>query len=392
MVRLAGEEPRSRRAEPLGGRQSPFAAAWLKANEAFLAKARLAAGRSRCYSPWVKGSPDAPLAGTLLPDTACLRECHALLVTHGMMCMRAGRRAECWDDLLASHRLVRLCGQGPSLVHQLLAQNLNGLTCRATAALACRGKLTSDQIARCLADLDALPPLPRTRDCLDVAERYDFLDAVSRVARGGPAELERIVTSCNRLANAAKSPAEEKIQPGSSKPAHWLRNETVDWDEVMHDGNRWFDLLVAAADKPTWRERVDMAWTVNKKLWDELDHFAGGGDAKKLAILNLFLGTVDPKIGSLQMFEFMAGMLTPDGRMACFRECREEANLQLARLSLGLGGLSGRTRRVSGPLGGIGPAIPQDAAEGPLFRRAAFCYERQAKGYLLYSVGWNREG
>ena len=246
------------------------------------------------------------------------------------------------------------------------------------------GKLTPDQAARCLNDLDALPPLPRTRDGLDLAERYVFLDVASHVARGGPAEIERCVLIPSQIARGeAKSPAR-----GKELPSQWVQNETVDWDEVMHDGNRWYDLLVAAAEKPTWPERSNMSWTLEKKLKEELDHIAGGGVAWKVAEMNLFLGRIDREIHSLQMFEFMAGMLSPDVATGCFTECREEAHFQLARLSLALAAYQAQQGEYPARLEGLTPRILKDLPKDP-FSGAAFCYQRQPKGYLVYSVGWN---
>ena len=369
---------------PWAAEEFPFVAAWLKANEIPLAKIHDAAGRSRYYGPWVKASPDDPLTMVRFPAAGCLRQCRDLLIARSMLRLHAGQVQDAWADILACHRLARVCGQGPSLVHQIVARNLNGVACQATGVLAREGKLTPDQAARCLNDLDALPPLPRTRDGLDLAERYVFLDVASHVARGGPAEIERCVLIPSQIARGeAKSPAR-----GKELPSQWVQNETVDWDEVMHDGNRWYDLLVAAAEKPTWPERSNMSWTLEKKLKEELDHIAGGGVAWKVAEMNLFLGRIDREIHSLQMFEFMAGMLSPDVATGCFTECREEAHFQLARLSLALAAYQAQQGEYPARLEGLTPRILKDLPKDP-FSGAAFCYQRQPKGYLVYSVGWN---
>ena len=196
---------------PWAAEEFPFVAAWLKANEIPLAKIHDAAGRSRYYGPWVKASPDDPLTMVRFPAAGCLRQCRDLLIARSMLRLHAGQVQDAWADILACHRLARVCGQGPSLVHQIVARNLNGVACQATGILAHEGKLTPDQAARCLNDLDALPPLPRTRDGLDLAERYVFLDVASHVARGGPAEIERCVLIPSQIARGeAKSPARGK--------------------------------------------------------------------------------------------------------------------------------------------------------------------------------------
>ena len=74
--------------------------------------------------------------------------------------------------------------------------------------------------------------------------------------------------------------------------------------------------------------------------------------------------------------------------MACFRECREEANYQLARLALALAAYQAAQGEYPARLEELAPHILKKLPKDP-FSAAAFCYKRQAKGYLLYSVGWN---
>jgi formylglycine-generating enzyme len=373
---------------PWSAGEFPLLADWLEANTIPLAKLHEAAARSRYYSPLLNETGSTVVLTVPLPDAEYLREGARLLMVRATLRLHDGRVQESWQDVLACHRLARLCGQKPIIVQQLVARRLSQQACRATAVLAARGELDAKLAAKMLADLDALPPLPRSADALNLGERSGFLDTLGRIARGGPRELRRLVGLINELSSPVKgSSAKTSASDVNIFPDRWTHNESVDWDLVAMFGNRWFDMLAEVSDKsPAHRVCRGVHEDMGKQLTELTDHLAGGGDARQIAKLNLFVGNIRPEVKSFDLFGIAAGLLTPACGAMDWSEYRAQAEFQLARLSLALAVYHRRTGRYPATLDALAPSILPNIPQDP-FTDKPMHYEARGRAYRLYSLG-----
>src|SRR5439155_19561992 len=109
---------------------------------------------------------------------------HALQI-RVMLHLGEGRHDEAWQDLLMMHRLGRQVGRGGTLIEALVGIAIDAMTSHGDLVFLDRVKLDSQRLKRCLADLQALPPLPSAADKMDVAERFIFLDGITMLDRHG---------------------------------------------------------------------------------------------------------------------------------------------------------------------------------------------------------------
>jgi formylglycine-generating enzyme len=371
---------------PWSAEEFPLLAAWLKANEVPHGKLLEAATRSRYYSPLLNADASSCVLTALLPDAGSLRECGRLLAARAMLRLNDGRPELAWQDVIACHRLARLCGQGPFAVQQLVARRLHQLACRATAAMAAHGGLDPKLAAQMLADLDALPPLPKSAEVLNIGERCGFLDMLGRTARGGPRELRRVVATINQLSGSADN-HDSKPSDFKDSPDRWVQNESVDWDLVAMFGNRWFDMLAHVSEHaPSHSTCTGTHMAMDSQLRELTDSLAGGGTSKKYALGILFLGNVLPQVKSFDMFGVLAGLLTPACSAMDTSEYRAKAELQLARLSLALAIYHCRTGQYPNQLEQLAPAILTAVPLDP-FTGKGLHYEAKQGSYVLYSLG-----
>jgi hypothetical protein len=366
-------------ARPWSAEEFPILAELIEINDAPLAKFHEAAGRSRYYSPLFPATDCTLLIGTLLPDLQYSREGVRLLGARAMLHLRDRRPEPVWRDLLACHRLARLFGQGPMLVSQLVGRSISRQACKATAVLAARDFVDEKFAVRMLHDLDSLPPMPRTGDVLNLGERYMLLDAVCRMARGGPREFSQVVELISQLNNAA--PGTSKTSVALKFPTQWTHNESVDWDLVLASCNRWYDDLVRAGDAPSFSACSERDGALDAALKD-LTHKLS---ANKTAVM-VYLGNIPTQAKSFDMFGVMAGLMTPSFIAARTTEYRATAEFQLCRLSLALAIYHRRHGDYPTSLDALTPTILPTVPHDP-FSDKGFHYQRKAGTYILYSFG-----
>ena len=152
-----------------------------------------------------------------------------------------------WVDLLACHRLARLTGQGPMLVHYLASIADDGRACAADAVMLQNVRLTVAQAAKLRADLATLPPLPKMSDKIERGERFVYLDSVAMVAREGIGLLQELEGPFGRRSDLVRFLSNDDARAA------------VDWGMVLRDGNKWYDRHVEAGRKPTRAERTHVA-------------------------------------------------------------------------------------------------------------------------------------
>lgn len=356
---------------PWSKQEFPVWAEWLAVNEKPLAVLVEASKRPRRYDPLIStpfGDNESAMAiGILLESVQASRDVARALLARSMLRVQEGEIDEAWQDLLACHRLARLVGQGPSLVEVLVALTIDGMARGGEHRLLEHGKLTPTQIAAMRKDLAALPPMPQVADQLDQSERLFYLDCVTTMAREGPNSLSAIIgTSFGGLAESALN----------------VVGMTVDWDIVLRMGNAWLDRQVEASRKSTHKER--------KEAFDKIDVDIKKlvQSAKDLKSFGLSFVTGPHRAISEQVGRMFVGLLLPAVSAAVDAEDRSLMEAQLTDLAFALAAYRADHGSYPAKLADLVPKyvskVPKD-----MFNDAELHYQREADGYLLYSVGLN---
>ncbi|NQT17506.1 MAG: hypothetical protein HQ582_32425, partial [Planctomycetes bacterium] len=305
---------------PWSSEESPELAAWLDRNEAPLGLVVEASRRERFYSPMIRPQEPPEVMNTLLPATQRSRDVCRALAIRAMLRLHEGDTNAAKQDLLACHRWARLIGQGPFLIEALVAYAIDGIACSGDTAFADHGKLTTDEIRQYRADLGKLGPLPNMADKIDVAERYQFLDSMIALARGGPGVMDG-------------SYEDEEEEEDRLEQLLWQKggNRAINWDTILRMGNQNYDRV---AEITRIANRPERARAI-RELDEEIDRQTEADtDLKSLA--KSFLskgprGTVTEKIGQVSL-----ALLMPSLSAALTAEDRAIVTLRLADASLAL--------------------------------------------------------
>ena len=344
--------------KPWGAKDDPVIAAWLKSNDEPLELVIAASRKSRYYLPLVSTKDPPAMAYVVVPMIGPLQGAAMALVARSMLKLHANDVESAWADLLAAHRLARLVGQGPTLIDRLISMSVERIAYEGTFGMVRSGKLSAAQARRCLADLQAINPMPDVVEALDSCERLFMLDIVML--------LKRESNVSNVLGLVTSSP--------------------LDWNEMLRAFNRWWDRAIELYRKPYVerksglkqfeRELADLkvpgfgVWGVVKVIWMRI----GGAPYQRILtriVSDGLLSVLMPGVG---------GAVTHQESVATY--------LDLAKLSLALAACKGDKGRFPVALdalkGRYVNEIPADVfSGGPLI------YKRTEKGYLLYSVGEN---
>ena len=111
----------------------PALAAWLAANKKPLDIAVEASGRTKFFDP-IRVSGDGLLLYAWMPLGPAHRTIAEALVARATLQLHDHKTDAAWQDLLAVHRLGRLTGQGPTLVHALVALDTDRRACNGDLA------------------------------------------------------------------------------------------------------------------------------------------------------------------------------------------------------------------------------------------------------------------
>ncbi len=233
---------------------------------------------------------------------------------------------------------------------------------------------------RVLRDLDSLAPMPRTGYALNLGERYTFLDAVCRMARGGPREFVQDVELISQASDPASGTS--KTYAALKVPLRWTHNESVDWDLVLAMCNRWYDDQVRAGNAPSFSACSARDGALDAALKDITRKLS----ADKTTMMTMYFGNIPTQMKSFDMFGVMAGLLTPSFTAARVTEYRATAEFQLCRLSLALAIYHRRHNDYPASLDALAPTILPTVPRDP-FSDKGFHYQRKAGTYILYSFG-----
>ncbi|MBY0456735.1 MAG: hypothetical protein K2V38_05325, partial [Gemmataceae bacterium] len=267
---------------PWAADDCPPLAEWLKVNEKPLAKVLEATRRAEYFNPLVtrrKEGESSNLLGVLLPTVQKCRELAAALTTRAMLKLKDGKVEDAWADVLACHRLARLCSRGGTLIEALVGIAIGQIASNAALAVLDHPDLTAKQALKFQKDLRELPAFASLADKIGVCERMMGLDALQGIRRG--------MNGDNAADGLGKLVAEEGgLALDDQKKALAM----MDWTTVMQTMNKRYDQMADAmriknrADRRKAFEKLEEEFKAVKKEYadaDKVKKLMEGKDAGK---------------------------------------------------------------------------------------------------------------
>ncbi len=353
---------------PWSPEKFPPRARWLTLHERALDLAVEATRRSRCYFPMIR-KPDAPMIyDAMLYGLQPSIEIGRAIVARALLRLHEGRTADAVQDLLACHRLARLIGSGPILLHGAVSRSIEIKTCFADAALLQSGQLSAAAALAYRDDLQKLAPQPSTADLFDGGERILLLGFASELAEHQQPELENMMAD---LVEALSPLADSEFVVDL-----YDIQMTLVWNQALRSANREWDRWLAAIRTPVtdWRElRIE-------KLEEEAR-----------AILKQKpedLGETTLQDKGEWMGRMLATRMMPNFRSDPIVEDRARMRVDLVLVGLALAAYHADNGAYPETLDALAPrychAIPADR-----FTTKPLVYRPEGQGYALYSAGDN---
>ncbi len=359
---------------PWSKQEFPQVAAWLDANEKPLALMIEASKRPRRFDPLVGGR--GMLIAVLPPALQPYREASRALAARAMLRLNDGRVEDSWEDLLACHRLARLCAEGPTFVDYVVGVGLDGISCSAEQGMLQQTQLSAAQAEKMRDDLDCLPAMPRIADEIEIGERFSYLDSIGCIAREGAHGLTQ---SAQYAGLGADSPEQKAYQKSVYEAAG---AGPIDWDSILRLGNANYDRIVDSIRKSTRPER--------KAIADEFDLRIRKNMTETQGILRTGLDkSADRrKVVSDALGHILCGLFISGLHMVSDAEDRGLMRFDLTKLAFALAAYRAEHGAYPAKLAELTPkyvaTIPKDR-----FNDGDLHYSLQGGGYLLYSVGPN---
>lgn len=351
---------------PWTSEQIPPLAEWVVKNEKSLDLLVEASKRPRWWSP----SPSllmGPYSGSIdaiLEIVQPMRDVARALAVRAMGHLGGGRPREAWIDLTANFSFARILGNGPTLIEQLVAIAIDGITIERTVTLLQHGQIDRELAREILADLLAMDKPCKMARSFDEGERIFFADMVLKAVRDN-----------NPLAIIDSEEALVGLQIFFKLP--------VDWNHILREGNRWSDRLVAAASLSDRQERLDAL----EELDLDVTRLASAAKSparlvKSLVSIVARTSLVSDVIVSQTLPVFPASLKAEDRAIVQLDMVRVAAALAVYRAERGE-----YPERLEQLVPDVLATVPTD-----LYSGKPFVYRRMPdRGYLLYSVFENEK-
>jgi hypothetical protein len=349
----------------------PHVAAWLKANEKPLDTVVAATKRSHYFSPMLPPKSEkrsSSLLETLLTGVTRCRGVAQGLVCRAMLNVGEGHYDAAWQDLLACHRLAKHVASGACLIEALVGLAIDMMASKGDLVFVEQAKVDSKRIQKCLADLQALPPMPAIDSMVDNCDRFTMLENVTLVSRHG-------ISYFPGVAGAALKYSDEFTD---------LMLEDTNWDPALKVVNGWYDRLVKALREEDRGVRMK---TLEKFVDDVLKLKRSLDDAQELnkAIQE---GKSRPESRGRIVGQILITLLLPAVHRIQEAVDRAVQVRQNGFIAFALGAYQRDQGSYPKTLNELAPKylakIPND-----YFTGAPLAYRPSEKGYLLYSFGPN---
>ncbi|HDZ22832.1 hypothetical protein LCGC14_0401890 [marine sediment metagenome] len=355
---------------PWSADQYPRIAQWLADIDEPLALIVQGAERPHFCLPVVPHEATTLLDVLLSPHLASLRDADRALTARAMLRAGRGDLDGARSDLLACHRMGRLVGRHWTVLSYMAGIGIERRAYDAHLALVKTGRLSREQTAVMLADLQARPPVRSFADHLEQGERLLILDQIQQMLRGETSELGdlNIIGHRNVNLNIALRMANECwggmiAAMGKADYGEYC----LAYDQWGRDAEKWF----TGEEVPDRDESIDYALYRAKFIALSLSG-------------NLGRPTLSRIVGTKAIQYSIPSMSHIRALEERFRTWDELTKLALA-LSLHKHDHGQYPDDLAALAGDYLPAVFKDRFTGdPLH------YQRQGQGYLLYSVGWDQ--
>ena len=271
-----------------------------------------------------------------------------------------GRPAEAWRDLQACHRLARHAGRNATLVVQLVAMAIDGVTCAGTQRLLHHAEPSESLAQQILDDLRELPPCSDIAYAIDQGERHFYLDSVVLMATGR--------ASAGSLIGATGGPTVDEI----------LTRIQLNWNLVLRTGNVWYDRIVAAAELSVRNDR--------EQAFDTIDADLTQLSMRMQTPMAWLGGIVSRNQRSRLVANMLLSMFLPALQAASNAQDRNITTTDMTRIAAALAVYRAQHGDYPEQLSALQPEI---LTELPLdlYSGSPFIYQRKSDGgFLLYSV------
>jgi hypothetical protein len=275
---------------------------------------------------------------------------------------------------LACHRLGRLVGRGGTLIEGLVGIAIDAIASKGDVAFLDGAKLDAKQYKKCLADLQALPPMPSMADKLNLTERFWFLETIMIIDRDGLDYLETVAGGPRR-------------GNGKNVLVSVLTNiftARIKWDPALRICNKFYDRMHAAMSLKDRDLRVKEMGQVEKDVKSLKVSLTDGEAIMKRILKADDIGAAKGKyIGDV-----LICLLLPAVQKVQFAADRTEQTQRNLHLAFALAAYKADNGKYPAKLDALAPkylpSVPND-----LFNGKALIYRPADNGYLLYSVGIN---
>jgi hypothetical protein len=354
---------------PWSAARYPLVAQWIEANQKPLMLVIQGTRLPKCYFPLILPAGEAPVA-ILLPTVQASRTAARLLAARAMLRLHEGQIDQAEQDLLACHRLGRLIGSTPFFIGALVGIAIDATAWQGDVALMASGKLDAAGALAYQRALRKLAPLPTMADVFDTSERLCYLGTLSVIARSKPTAAAAIDRSLFSILTQMPPP-----KPGDPP--------SVDWDQSFRFGNEKIDAGVAALREPTVLKRKKALEVLSRDLRNIATEMKKGGLSTALMSA---LGT--RQAWSDRVAKICLTTLMPSIDGASEAEIRMQTRFALDQVGFALAAYRADAGTYPASLGELAPRYIAQVPADP-FTDQPLHYQRQADGFLLYSVGAN---
>lgn len=242
------------------------------------------------------------------------------------------------------------------------------MACYAEVAFLAAARLPAAKVRACRADIDGLPAVAPLAPKIDLASRFEFLDAMQHVRRGRFSLVES-AAGFRPMGRDGDDKAFEKL----------------DWETGLREGNAWFDRLLAALAEENRAKRMALLAAIDADLRPEKRLTAG--DLIALRTMSLFRRGAGKDAGRAVARALLKDWFLPNVKLQEAWDRTEQLGRNL-RVALAVEEYRADAGKYPATLGDLVPkylaALPDDLyAGGPL------TYRPTDAGYRLYSVGPN---
>ena len=228
----------------------------------------------------------------LLPDVQNARIHARVLLADAMLNLGNGREGVVMDDLLATHRMASHIGNGWTLIELLVSIAIRNMAYEAEESFLNTVKPSRGKQLFWERKLKTVRSQKTIADLVRTSERYMALDTICAVARGE--NVNQILSLVGReQISAAKAAA----------LAFRLKSPKVDFDEILRECNRTYDLIAKAFDARSVDRSVPLKLVKDKQTeWEKtvkettLDQLALNEKKLQDFLLALMLSNLTPML------------------------------------------------------------------------------------------------